>query len=179
MGLLSRTLAIALFASACYEPDVRDCTVKCSGASDCAGGQVCGGDGYCVDSDAVRCRTGATQDGGTTSVTPIDAHVTDAHPPVDAVAPDAAPDAPTHGLLIVDVDGKGGVLSLGVGWCEEHCEYTLPLDSVVLAHASPGDDFEFDRWTTGACPDEKDPDCAVTITAVVSLGARFRKDKDD
>lgn len=35
-------------ATACYDPDVVDCSVACHGADECADGQVCGADGYCA-----------------------------------------------------------------------------------------------------------------------------------
>jgi len=43
-------LAAALLAG-CYAPELRDCTVACSDSTDCAGDQVCGGDGYCAAPD--------------------------------------------------------------------------------------------------------------------------------
>jgi hypothetical protein len=32
----------------CYDPSVRDCAVSCKSAAECAGGQTCSGDGFCV-----------------------------------------------------------------------------------------------------------------------------------
>jgi hypothetical protein len=32
----------------CYSPTLRDCTLQCESPHDCAGGQVCGSDGYCA-----------------------------------------------------------------------------------------------------------------------------------
>jgi hypothetical protein len=181
MGLLARTLLIASLASACYEPEVRDCSVKCSALTDCAGGQLCGNEGYCVDNTSVRCGDSPSTliDAGVAPTDghgdgPVDAHV-DAPPPPPDAAP--TPDAPTHGTVNVDVDGKGGVFILGLGWCTDHCTYTVLLGTPITAHAQAGDDFRFDKWTTNACPDEHDPDCPVTVTSTVSLGAKFRKDK--
>ena len=37
-----------LVLAACYDPAVRDCTVSCGTAGDCAGGQLCSRDGFCV-----------------------------------------------------------------------------------------------------------------------------------
>src|SRR3954465_13952903 len=48
--------------SGCYEPSVRDCTVSCSGTDECAGGQVCGAQGYCVD-EGVSCSNAAPDAG--------------------------------------------------------------------------------------------------------------------
>ena len=50
VGLVRPALAIVLVATvgACYEPELRDCTVSCSGPGECARGQVCGDDGWCA-----------------------------------------------------------------------------------------------------------------------------------
>jgi hypothetical protein len=43
----------------CYEPTLRDCTIRCSSPSDCAGNQICLLDeeriGYCAAPNVVRC----------------------------------------------------------------------------------------------------------------------------
>jgi len=190
MGLLAglRTLAIACLASACYEPQVRDCTIKCTSEVDCTGDQVCGGQGYCVDNSAVRCSgdmpgavvpdagtTATLADAGTTATDAATPHP-DATPPPDAAPP--PPDAPTTAVVTVNVEGKGAVTLAGIGWCASSCQYTVLIGTLVNAHAFPGDDFDFEQWTTNACPDEYDPDCAVTVQAPVTLGAKFKKDKD-
>lgn len=48
--MLRLALAGAVLAHivGCYDPSVRDCAIACESAKECAGGQVCGGDGFCV-----------------------------------------------------------------------------------------------------------------------------------
>lgn len=46
-----RVVAIACVLMAhlgCYDPSVRDCAVTCRSAKECAGGQTCSSDGFCV-----------------------------------------------------------------------------------------------------------------------------------
>jgi hypothetical protein len=50
-GLLTYLVAVA----GCYNPALRDCTVACSTPTDCTGGQVCRGDGFCAMPDAKEC----------------------------------------------------------------------------------------------------------------------------
>jgi len=45
---------VAMLATACYDPELRDCTVTCHGKHDCAEGQVCGSDGYCAAPDVAN-----------------------------------------------------------------------------------------------------------------------------
>jgi len=177
MGLLGRSFAAVLVCSlaACYAPDVRDCTVKCTSADDCAGNQSCNADGYCVSASETRCMStpgapGTVNDAGVPVI--IDAaNVL----PADA-AIDAPPDAPTQGFITFKVEGKGFVQLEGIGTCAATCEYTLPLSVSVTMHAYPGEDFRFDKWTTPVCTDEHDPSCSFVPALTLELGAKFRKD---
>ena len=97
MGLLGTTSLLAIVTtSACYSPELRDCTLVCVSPRDCASGQVCGSDGLCASIErAGRCSQlpadAGTQipDDGATEVTMLDASV-----PIDA-----PPDAPTRGAI--------------------------------------------------------------------------------
>lgn len=40
--------AAAALVCGCYQPEVRDCTVSCQSAGDCADGQACTSDGWCA-----------------------------------------------------------------------------------------------------------------------------------
>jgi hypothetical protein len=48
MALLARAAILALLVGGCYSPDLRDCTVSCSGSDSCGSGEICGSDGYCA-----------------------------------------------------------------------------------------------------------------------------------
>lgn len=48
----------------CYDPSVRDCSVTCRSAKECAAGQTCSGDGFCVSPTyRGRCERMATDAG--------------------------------------------------------------------------------------------------------------------
>jgi len=139
---------------------------------DCAGEQTCSG-GFCVSSADVQCMTApATNDaGGGGSVGGyIDAGI------------DAPPDAPTHGLVTVDVAGKGYVDLEGVGICDSdepqkgHCQFSIPLSLTVTMRAFADDDWKFERWTTSACAWATYDTCVFVPTLTMQLGVKFRKD---
>jgi hypothetical protein len=50
-------VVIAHLVVGCYHPDVRDCTVQCSAATDCTSGQVCN-HGWCTMPEAKECPKG-------------------------------------------------------------------------------------------------------------------------
>jgi hypothetical protein len=56
---------VAMLAAGCYDPDVRDCTIRCDEkhTDSCAEGQVCDRDGWCAAPDvAGRCDQGRERD---------------------------------------------------------------------------------------------------------------------
>ena len=171
MGLLAKCAApsIALLAS-CYEPQLVDCTIRCSGASDCATGQVCGADHFCAAPDV------ADHCAAVTALT--DAGIVDGAGTKPDARPDAPPppDAPTHGQLRVQIEGgKGRVTVDGVGTCTDDCTYSVPLQVPLTAHAVAQDDWHFERWTNGPCIGQLE-NCAFTPTLVVGVTAKFKKD---
>lgn len=172
MGLLAKLAApsVALFAG-CYEPQLTDCTIRCSGESDCATGQVCGTDHFCAAPEiADHC----------TSVTgPTDAGIV-----VDgaSIKPDARPDAPpppdapTHGQLRVQIEGGKGIVTVqGIGTCNDDCTYSVPLQMPLTAQAVAQEDWRFEKWTAGPCVGQS-ANCAFTPTLVVGVTAKFKKD---
>ena len=177
MGLLARSSVVLLVSSAaCYAPELRDCTVKCETATDCAADQACTA-GYCVGSSEVDCSTvGATTDAGTSTGGGGGGTVQDA---ADAAIDAPPPDAPTHGTLTVRIEGKGSVLVAGVGLCgssAQPCAFVVPLAATLTANAVGVDDFEFDRWTTSVCPDAANSACSFTPLLAIEISAKFRKD---
>lgn len=177
MGLLARCGLVSLaLTAACYAPDTRDCTVKCSSLDDCAGDQVCSA-GFCVASSDVQCAPpgGGSSGGGN--------HGTDAggQAVMTDAGVDAPPDAPARGTLAVTVEGKGAIEIFGVGICDSsqnngQCAYSVLLGTSLTAQANTGDDFELDRWTTiDVCPATHEPTCSFVPQLTTALGAKFRK----
>ncbi len=76
----SKTLlgVVVAYLAGCYEPELRDCTVHCTSASDCTGGQVCRKDGWCAMPEITKCPK-------------ADHDETESNPDAAAVAPDAPP----------------------------------------------------------------------------------------
>lgn len=178
MGILGRALALSFVMSACYSPDLRDCTVSCAAAGDCASGQVCGATGFCAAPD-VSC---VVSDAG---VTVQDARAMDAQSftPQDA-APDAPapPDAPTTSTLHVHVDGQGRVTITGVGTCaagppqQGDCMFPVLTNIPLVATASPYSDWRFEKWTSTQCAMESTQTCTFAAHgATTNLSLKFRK----
>jgi hypothetical protein len=170
MALLTRVVALATL-TACYSPDLRDCTVTCASSADCAGAQVCGADHFCaVPAIAGTC---AMQPPATVDAGRDDAGA-DARPAHDAgVTPpaDAAPDAPATGALHLKVGGHGQLVA-GANTCTMDCTYQLPLVPIDVVATGLGD-FVFDKWTEGPCTGMHTPTC--TVTPPVTVGVKFHK----
>jgi hypothetical protein len=170
MGVLARiatAIAIAALAAlaGCYSPSLRDCTVSCEAASDCASGQVCGDDGLCAaPMVAGRCAN-IEVDAGT----------------VDAGVPDAPPDAPVLVRLSVQVDGKGSVDVAGSGVCSSQmmrgrCMYDIPLGVAQRVEAIAIDSKEpFVGWTSLTCFGQGAV-CTFTPLTMTTVAARFGHD---
>ncbi len=78
MRVLGNLIGMALAyigLAGCYEPSLRNCSIQCEAADQCIGAQVCL-EGYCADSNVLRC------EGGQPVI--VDANVTDVSTPVDA-----------------------------------------------------------------------------------------------
>lgn len=181
MGILARDArttcalgALAMAASACYSPDVRDCTIACKSGDDCADGQICGSDHFCAGPDtAGTCSTGSRRDASISATD--DSSVA---PPVDA-APDAPPDAPTEGTLTITIGGHGTVFVQNVGECEYSaapCHFIVPLDRDVILSVFPPSDWRFDEWNAGPCNHSESPICVFQPALAITAGAKFRKD---
>ncbi|MDB4952816.1 MAG: hypothetical protein JWO36_385 [Myxococcales bacterium] len=184
MGLLTRFGGVGFGLGAamigCYSPDLRDCTVACSTASDCASGQMCGTDQFCAaPSVAGHCAKLARSDAGTVDGLVLHdgamPHV-DARPP-DAPAPaDAAP-APTIQLHIV-ITGKGRVVVNGSASCDSsgpqhgNCLLAAPISVPAMLQASGHQQDSFDGWTTQACAGQG-ATCTFTPTTDTLVGVHF------
>jgi len=164
MGLLAGLAAAAGVALAgCYSPSLRDCTVSCGSASDCATGQVCGPDGMCA-SPSVAGRCGAPVDAG---------HL-------DASAPDAAlADAARTVRLTVQIMGTGSVTIAGVGACSSqapdkgNCMYDVLPGAPLTAQAMPITTTDmFALWSSMTCAGQA-ARCQFTPVTATVIAARF------
>jgi len=177
MGVLAGAVA-ALALAGCYAPSVRDCTVRCASAGDCAGGQVCGADGLCAAPEiAGRCGT-----------TPPDASGHDARPPGDAEAPRDAIDRPDAGIdatatvsLHVQIMGKGAVIVDGRNTCSSldpqrgDCAYDVVPGVAITAHAVDIQaDQTFTMGTSPTCAGQSSR-CMFTPMAATTITAKFGK----
>ena len=183
MGLLSRGVTLSLLLTpACYSPDLRDCTVSCVAATDCAAGQVCGSDRFCAAPEiAGRCAS-LPGDGGTGS----SGGVPDAGRLVDAamVTADAAPDAPPSTMTTTvraQIEGQGRI-TVDFRTCDAagpqkgDCTFVVLRDAqiTVRAYAYPG--WRFDKWPTVPCDDDQVESCDFVAVDPTNVTAKFRKD---
>ncbi len=148
---LHQLLLILAILSGCYAPEVRDCTVTCSAATDCAGGQVCGSDGFC----AIAGVAGTCGPGGV----------------------DAAVDAAPRVMIHLTVDGPGRVEVVGAGMCggtgPNDCVTSVPKGPVVINAVAMQGDKPFDRWTTPNCAGQSTT-CMFTADTSTTVGAKFK-----
>jgi hypothetical protein len=178
MGLLRvYVLLLATSAPACYSPEIRDCTLTCNEASDCAGGQVCGSDRFCA----------APGIAGTCSSLPGDAASDRRDAGIDApkitdARVDAPPDASPHAQLTISIEGKGRVTMTGIGSCDAappqdgECTYNVSLDSLITVSAQSYEDWYFEKWTTAVCAATPIATCTFWFTEAAPLGVKFKKD---
>jgi hypothetical protein len=158
MGLLAVAAAAGLVLAGCYSPSLRDCTVSCGSAGDCATGQVCGADGKCAaPAVAGHC------------------------PMVDAGHADAAPprDAGRTVRLTVQIQGKGSVAVDGAGTCSAQvpdkgsCMYDVVAGVALTAQALPiATTDAFMTWISITCAGQG-ARCEFTPIAPTVITARF------
>ena len=182
---------VAVFAvivfGACYDPSLRECTVSCASADDCAPDQVCGSDGLCASAaHAGHCAALALPDA---SPDGRDDHTdaSDGDPPadarVDARVDAAPPDAPQLGAIHVAITGRGRVLLSATDYCESPnangiaCDLAAPQGPQTLHQMTTHAGDKFKAWS-GACTGTGG-DCHVfvVIGTTVWVGAEFTEDK--
>ena len=172
MGILSRAVALLTMTVGCYSPELRDCTLTCAAASDCADGQVCGSDHFCA----------APGIAGSCSSLPGDAGSGNRDAGTGGAKIDARPDAPTHAVLAISIEGKGRVIVQGIGTCDEagpqngHCAFLVPVDIPLTAQAQAYLGQRFEKWTTAVCAATSTSTCTFTPMVATTLGVKFRKD---
>ena len=153
MALLARLAVVVgtLALAACYDPDLRDCTVTCKLASDCAGDQTCGPAGLCVGPGATSCSA--------------------------SEQPDAAVAATV--VLHVTVDGKGSVvvdakpaMTCVAAGNHGDCTYAIAAQTAHHLVAAPQAGRSFMTWA-GACTGSATT-CAITPSDATTVGATFQ-----
>jgi hypothetical protein len=172
-------LVVAVALAGCYQPDVRDCTIACSFATDCADGQKCGSDGWCASP-----KVAGTCDERRENP---DAMPPDAEPPIeidasvpDAAEPDAMPDVVVK--LTVAVHGRGRV---HISPLDEDCigmnnetvecgPFMLGFESVQhLVPFEEGGGSQWAGWTTSNCAAFEN-ECTLTLVdAATYVAAKF------
>ena len=150
-----RSALLCLALAACYSPEERNCTVSCSAAADCIGGQVCGTDHFCA-APAVAGHCSAVD----ASVMPGDGR----H--------DAPVDAQEDVTLILAVMGHGTVAVDSITSCGGNCMVTVPIGVVRTLTATPDEDKHFEMWMDG-CTGTM-PTCTITPTMDLHIGAKFQ-----
>lgn len=174
MGILRASVASLVgIAGGCYSPELRDCTVTCSAAGDCADGQVCGADHYCAAPGiAGQCSTlpgdagGTIRDGGMDAPTIVDARA----------------DATVWAAIDISVEGQGRVIVQNIASCEKappqngSCTFYVPAGLAVTVHAQPYFEWHFDKWTMAACDHVDGATCTFQANGTSPVGAKFRKD---
>ncbi len=158
MGLLKAMLIAACANASCYSPDVRDCTVRCERVHDCASGQVCSADGYCV-------APGASCSASQPDATPMRDAAVDAPVPIDA---------PATVELTLQVMGAGTIALDGVGACDTTCTLAARIGTVATLYAIPKAKQTFSGWTAGPCVGQPST-CRFVPVAPVTIAARFVK----
>jgi len=150
---LHQFLLVLAILSGCYAPDLRDCTVTCGGATECASGQVCGADGFCA----------APGVAGTCGAGGVDASV----------------DAGQTVMVRVMVMGNGQVDIPGAGTCgmtgPPDCVMQVPKNAHVVATAVTHDTNKpFDKWNSITCAGQ-DESCEFTaVLSVTTIVAKFK-----
>lgn len=173
MGILRSSVALtAVLAGGCYSPELRDCTLTCSSASDCADGQLCGADHFCA----------APEIAGHCSSLPGDATGSDRDAGVDAPKiVDAASDAATHVALMISIEGQGRA-SVGSATCDQAapqngmCVISVPINQPVTVAATGYPGWRFDKWTTAVCASVPITLCTFSPSAATPVGLKFKKE---
>jgi hypothetical protein len=169
--------------SACYSPQLRDCTVSCATDDDCAGAQVCGADRMCaMPAVADHCSALTVVDAGAPSDAHHDAAITkDAA--IDAAIPIDAP--PLQQITLhVHITGKGSVFVDGHGNCAaqgpQHgdCLFTVVARVAESLHALAEPGQQFTAWTSPACQGQG-ATCVLTPTTAVTVSVAFDKTGGD
>jgi len=153
---------LCLVIAGCYSPAERDCTVTCTAAKDCIGGQVCGADHYCA-APSIAGHCSATD----AATTPRDA-MHDSDEDTDAASP-------IYVTLTVNIGGAGKVSVQGIATCSmPMCMFQVPAGQpLTLSEMQTQSDKMFQMWQGDCASAGSQPTCALTPTTAVKVGAKF------
>lgn len=150
-----KALAISIALTACYSPELANCTVACGADTDCGDGQRCNAQGLCAG-DGVAC-----------NASEADAAVT-----ADTQEPDSQV---PQTMLRVHVMDQGEV-TFGSHLCTMDC--TVPVDTGVelTLVAAPKPTRIFEKWEE-ACGGQPTTSCTITPTGnETRVTAKFKKE---
>jgi hypothetical protein len=110
--LVGAVLTYLVASAGCYNPELRDCTVRCSAASDCTGGQVCRSDGYCAMPDVKECKTGNDD----SDITVVDASVDSTADALDQTLcqQNCTKGTCVDGVCVIDCSAPGACITVDV-----------------------------------------------------------------
>ena len=179
MAVLARVALLLL--PACYAPEIRDCTVICAAASDCADGQVCGTDQFCASPRVAGNCTSPDAGDPRSDAGTRDAALRDAAVPRDA-AVDAPPpvDALVRAELHLITSGVGRITASGVGACDElgptegDCRFSVTIPRSIDLTATPHVGWRFEKWDEGPCPPAA-ATCTFDMTTATQAKAKFKR----
>lgn len=151
---LHQVLLVLAILSGCYSPELRDCTVSCSGSDDCAGEQTCA-KGFCA-AKGVSCTGAMVNDAGT-----------------DARPVDAAPQIVLH----VMISGMGKVDVAGVGRCgdagEHDCFFSVMRGTLTATAIPTQTDHPFEKWESMTCMGQP-ATCTFMANGPTTIDAKFK-----
>ncbi len=141
---LHQVLLVLAILSGCYAPEVRDCTVTCSGADECTGDQVCT-KGLCA-AEGVTCGPGGMA---------TDAGVVMVH-------------------VMIGGTGKVtlGTSTCGDNGARD-CMIAVERGSVTALAAPLQADHPFDKWESMTCNNQP-ASCTFTANGPTTIEAKFK-----
>lgn len=150
---LHQILLVLAILSGCYSPELRDCTVTCSGSDECAGDQVCT-KGLCA-AEGVACGPGSNG------------------------ATDAGMDAAPRVTVRVTIGGMGKVEIQGAGTCgdspgERDCMISVVRGPVTATAIATEQMHPFDKWDSPVCNNQP-PACTFSANGPsTTITAKFK-----
>lgn len=147
-----RVVLLLVLLVGCYDPSLAPCAVRCSQASDCAGGLSCGADGWCASGERLdRCDQLDAIPAGSDATLTVDSPPgvdapTDASPQVDAAPLQCAPGCNgtcENGVCVIRCSGPNAcnadVKCPPTGPCRVECTGNMSCPKKVVCGAGDCD----------------------------------------